>query len=560
MSQGRRFPLPGLLILLLAASPDLAFPETPAVPSATPAGNPRQSMKVLSRQPAGENTITDLIATLRSGGAGDDWYIDFNYSFTGQPSTANIEIELIGTPTDPSETSRFHQGWVHPLPGSYHWTMPIRHPGGLQVTQLAITMYSQPSSGVKLASQSIPLIINFPSTQTDAISPEAAALAAEKDLQEAARLLDYGATSDVTNARHILERLIESNPRFTQAYVELARVAMKMNWSPEGLHQAENLLDSALRIQPDSANAKILLGYVYVQQKRFPQAASLFAQAAKSDTNNTWLWVNWGELLILEGKPDQAILKYREVIQRSMRSDTYDRARLDAYSHLVALLRDRNDLDGMEALYKQRIQDFGSGSCYSAEYSLFMLNVRGDAQGAIDLTRRALKQNCDDSESRSILGLASYVKWATAEGAQSTAALNQARIFMPAGPTAFYRLASSDHTVPALEKLLTTGESLDVKDNQGMTALALAVEEHDAAAIKRLLTLGARADIPVGYGDTPLALLPVIEGEVETVRMLQQAGVDYSSIRYHGATAFDIAKQMGDDALLRVLGRKDHAL
>ena len=463
MSQGRPFLLLGLLVFLLGA------------------GN----------QPAAKNEIAGLAVTLDEAG---DWHADFDYSFTGDPPTVIIRLDIIGTPTDGSMISRFPFGYVRPMLGTHHTKLRIRHPGGLRVSTVFVGMYMSPTNEAMVASQSVRQPIDFPVQDADAASPEAVAQAVEKDLKEAARFIDYGSDSDLTHARHILERLIESNPKLAQAYVELARVAMKTNWSAQGLHQAENLLDSALQIEPDSANAQILMGYVYAHQKRFPQAEALFAQAAKSGTGNTWLWCNWGELFLMQGKPDQAIPKYREVLQHPMTTGRWDIARLDAYRHLIALLQDRRDLDGMEALYKQRVQDFGPGSCYSAEYSLFLLNVRGDAQGAIDLAHRALKQDCDDSESRSILGLASYVQWAATDGAASVEALNQARIYMPAGPMAFYRLATSENTMPALRKLLATGEAIDYEDNDGMTALAYAVQRRDGAAIKRLLSLGAKAD------------------------------------------------------------------
>ena len=39
----------------------------------------------------------------------------------------------------------------------------------------------------------------------------------------------------------------------------------------------------------------------------------------------------------------------------------------------------------MEVLYKQRIGEFGPGSCYNSDYARFKLQVRGDTQGAIIL-------------------------------------------------------------------------------------------------------------------------------------------------------------------------------
>jgi tetratricopeptide (TPR) repeat protein len=382
----------------------------------------------------------------------------------------------------------------------------------------------------------------------------------ETDFETAYALIEIGHPDGLREARSTLERLIGKNPKLDSGYVELARIAMKTNWGPEGLHQAETLLDSALAIRPDSVNAKILLGYVYTHQGRFDEAQAQFVAAARANPPNLWLWANWGELLAMQGQPDQAIVKYREAIARPLVSIKNHRAREDAYLSLLQLLEMRHDSDGMEELYRQRISEFGSGSCYSAAYARFKLDVRHDAQGAIDLARAALDLDCEDAPSRQILGLASYVKWAAVAGAESLEALNQARIYLPAGPTTLYRLASSDGTMPAARKLIAAGEAIDQKDNDEMTALALALQMGDLEAVERLLSLGARPDSLVGTQAIPVALLPVLDGNLAAINVMQRAGVDYSKLRYRGTTALDFAQQAGDDDLLKALAPKGSEL
>jgi len=72
--------------------------------------------------------------------------------------------------------------------------------------------------------------------------------------------------------------------------------------------------------------------------------------------------------------------------------------------------------------------------------------------------------------------------------------------------------------------------------------------------------LGARADAPVGISQMPVALLPVMEGNIEAVRMMRRFGVDYSKLRFRGATAIDFAKQSGNSELLDALGQNAAAL
>jgi hypothetical protein len=183
--------------------------------------------------------------------------------------------------------------------------------------------------------------------------------------------------------------------------------------------------------------------------------------------------------------------------------------------------------------------------------------VRGDTQGAIDLATGALHQNCDDTESREILGLAQYVKWGATTGPASAESLNQARIFLPAGPKPLYLLATNDRTVPTARKLIAAGEPIDQQDNEKLTALAYALQNEDLSAAKRLLALGARPEIPVGAAGIPVALLPVLSADINAVRLMRHSGVNYSKLKYRGATAMELAKEIGNPALIDALGAKE---
>jgi len=72
--------------------------------------------------------------------------------------------------------------------------------------------------------------------------------------------------------------------------------------------------------------------------------------------------------------------------------------------------------------------------------------------------------------------------------------------------------------------------------------------------------LGASPQTPVGYQDMPVALVPIMTGNIPGIRLMQQFGVDYAKLRYHGANALDFAKQSGNKALLEVLGAKGTTL
>jgi len=508
---------------------------------------------------AGPNSVSALEVKQNSEGA---WIADFDYFYTGAPRFPGIRIKVLPTPRAEVFGSVTNDTVVHRVErGAHHASVELNHPLGEGTTrQVVVTMGSALPNGPVFASTQIDKVIDWPRFETYVADRQFAKTSPKQSFDTAVTLIDSEGEPQLIEAKRILEKLISQNAQFDAGYVELARIAMKSNWGVEGLHQAENLLSSALQIRPDNADAKILLGYVYSHQKRYAKAEELFADAAKSNPRNLWLWVNWGEVYALQGKTDAAMAKYREAVSRPMTHDTYDRARADAYTKLLKMLEERKDFDGMETLYKQRIAEFGPGSCYSSDYARFLLQQRGDTQGAIDLAHRALGQDCEDSAAREVLGLAEYMKWAETPGPERIESLNQARIFLPSGPRPLYLLSTSERTVPAAKQLIASGEQIDQRDNEKLTALAYALKNQDLPAAQRLLTLGARPDAPVGFQNLPVALMPVIEGNVESTRLMRRFGADYSKLRYRGVTAFEIARQSGNTAMLAALGHQGTAL
>jgi tetratricopeptide (TPR) repeat protein len=514
----------------------------------------------------GENSVSNLVV---AQGRFGEWTADFDYFFTGDTGfsgdTAYAQVMLALTPENALNEGIFASplGWAER--GAHHISVWIDYPGGRPQRTIAVTAsllggmlrsglpVSAATARPVIASREVTKQIDWADLETWARSSYLSSHSVEESLKKSSALIDNGTEWEARQARGYLEALIADNPRLDGAYVQLARLSKNTDGGPAGLHQAEELLQSALQINPQSADAKILLGSVYTSQKKYVKAEALFADAATLNTNNLWLWSDWGELFVLEGKPAEAIGKYREAITRPMTHDSYDRARVFAYRELIDLLKVRADLDGMEALYRQQIQEFGPGSCYSAGYSRFLLYDRGDAQAAIDLSTRALNQNCNDSESRELLGLAQYVKWASTAGPQSEQALNQAHLFLPAGPRAFYGLARSERSLAAARKLIAAGEPIDQVDNDQMTALAYALQGHDVEAARRLLKLGASPEATVGVAQMPVALLPVAEADIEEIRLLRENGVNFSQIRFQGVSAVDLAKRIGNPTLVDAL-------
>jgi len=157
--------------------------------------------------------------------------------------------------------------------GAHHLSIEVPYPFA-EGTSQKVTVNMRDGSGQRplLATQTVDQVINWPNPMIWQLNQQTAKNTPEQNLQRAVVMIDSGGEQQLGESRFILERLIDQNKQFEPAYIELARIAMKSNWSPEGLHQAETLLDTAMNIRPDSVNAKILLGYVYAHQQHFDRA------------------------------------------------------------------------------------------------------------------------------------------------------------------------------------------------------------------------------------------------------------------------------------------------
>jgi len=366
--------------------------------------------------------------------------------------------------------------------------------------------------------------------------------------------IDLGVWDGLMAVKPVVERLIAQDSNYAPAYLELARITMKLNWSPEGLHQAEVLINSALAIKPHDANANVLLGYVYVHQKRNREAERLFKEAAEAGTTNLWLWANWGELLVAEGKVDQGIEKYREAVNRPRSKATYDRARLDAFEKLITLLKKQQDDPGLEQLYRQRIAEFGEDGCFNAEFGRYVLQQRGDATLAAMLAKKEIAGGCSSSESKEVLGLANYVAWAGATEPFAQDYLNQAHVYLPMGARTIYLLATSERMIPAIRKLIAMGESIEQRDNRQWNALGHALKERDYLTVPRLIRLGSRVDSVVGYDEMPVSVIPIIQGDPEGIRLMKKLGVNYGSVKLHGVSILEQVKRSGNQKLIDAIG------
>lgn len=509
----------------------------------------------------GTNTITNVrLQPLPTG----FWTLSFDYFYTGEPAPLMILMVQQVQVLSKSSVQPFELPYFLLQRGAHSVSLDIGRPAlgpGPMVTKEVAVFFARMDAPARQPlgeAARVEQTIAWADEVTFVVDRELGSAPLDVVMKRMVGLIDGGVGYELGHAKRVLERIIEKDSRFDAAYVELARIAMRTNWNAEGLRQAESLIRSALQVRPDSANAKILLGYVLTHQKRFKDAEALFSDAAQQNPPNLWLWVNWGEALAMQGRQEAAMQKWRAAIAPPPTGDTYDRARQGAYRFLLSKLDDAKDDTASESLLKKRAEEYPVTECFQADYARFLVLRRGAAAQALEIARAVPPAQC--AAAREVQGLAYYTLWAQGKDPERTEALHRARVVLPVSPNLFYLLATTDSTAAVAHALAQAGESVAVQDNEQMDALSYALRARNAQAAARLLKLGAKADAKVGVQQMPVALLPVLMRDFEGIRLMRRSGVDYTTLRYQNATALDHARRMGDKELLKVLGAKSVAL
>lgn len=397
--------------------------------------------------------------------------------------------------------------------------------------------------------------IEWPDIQTYYQKKEMLKKTTDQLYREAVTLIDNGSDDSITAAKRSLEALLLKDSKYILAYPELARVAMKSNWGPEGLKQAESYLNTGLQLDPNNANVNVnvLLGYVYVHQKRYEEAEAKFTNAEKVGTKNLWLWTNWGQSLDHQKKPQLAKEKYLVAINSPKAYDSHDRAKIEAYRLLGLLLEKEKNYSELDVIYKKRAEEFEKYSCYYADYGQLRLTRFGDFNGGIENAKRAIDKGCSSDEARYILGMAYYTAWHNLAGSEKESALSQAGIFLPAGPQMLYELARYDETSKIIPALLKNGTSLKTEDNQKYNALAYALYADNSEAVERLVKYGAKFEDPITQYQFPVGLVAFERENLRAIKLMKNKGVNFSALKFNGMSAIDYARKLNNKDIIDVV-------
>jgi TolB-like protein/class 3 adenylate cyclase/Flp pilus assembly protein TadD len=141
-------------------------------------------------------------------------------------------------------------------------------------------------------------------------------------------------------ARQMYEQAIELDPRYALAYAFLGFTHwtdFTFQWSqdPHSLERAFALAQQAIALDDSEPYVHMLLGAVYLRQKRFDEAVAEAKQAVTLDPNNADAYVRLAENLSTAGRPAEALGFMQQAIRLNPRHSVWYLFNLGLAYHLT---------------------------------------------------------------------------------------------------------------------------------------------------------------------------------------------------------------------------------
>lgn len=249
-----------------------------------------------------------------------------------------------------------------------------------------------------------------------------------------------GDPSVLEEARARLDRILLDDPKSAAAYREYARYHIMAGFIrnddviPRSLTAAEQSLKTALRLNPNYAEAYVLAGHLYFLQRRNTEAKAALVKAEGLGTSDPWLHNNWADILMAEGKSEEAASRYQRVIDSGTRNA---KAMTSAFDGLVHYYQRTGRLADAETMYRRKIA-YEPGTAWSyGNYAAFLLCRKDDADAAIRQFKTALGL-MNYGVARAGLAAALYRQWAAessrGQREEAGATLSEAMRLRPGDP------------------------------------------------------------------------------------------------------------------------------
>ncbi len=237
-----------------------------------------------------------------------------------------------------------------------------------------------------------------------------------QQFDQARNILDAwrGEGEKLSQAQKILQSILKKDATYAPAFLELGRAYImagyinRNNYDATALSPAEASIKKALEIEPNYADAYVLLGHLYTNIKQYNEARIALQKADSIGTQNPWLQINWATLLEKMGDWDGAAKRYQIVFD----SKTQNRKAYEgALEGLITCSIHKGDMDAADRWHKEQVAYSPSSAWAWGNYASFQLFEHNDVSGAIKNGEKALSI-MDYGMGRFILACALYTKWA----------------------------------------------------------------------------------------------------------------------------------------------------
>lgn len=378
---------------------------------------------------------------------------------------------------------------------------------------------------------------------------------------EARALLDQsGENEPPPSVPGLLEIILDRDPEYAPAYVELARFILKSSYrfsdggrpifSEAGMAKVQELLDHALELEPEFADTYVLYGYVAASLEREMLGLIALEHAESLGAESMWLPLNRARILEILGRYEEAKENYLGARAYATPGSAHE------LSILEALTRVADTAAEVEGYYKELLWKMPNSHVVRGNYAEFLLR-EGRFDEAIRTARFAERLGTYEYLHRT-LALALYAK-GTDLLLRKNDRINAAAVFLEADAmgvpheTILHDAVAWKATHQVVFALPAIGVDLDAPNEQGQTVLFALIRDGTPEEVQRLLDLGANPNTRDKTGWVPL-LLAIDAKSPQLVKMLIDAGADPNATNFDDVRALDVAEQAGLLDIVGILG------
>lgn len=203
-----------------------------------------------------------------------------------------------------------------------------------------------------------------------------------------------GVPDRLASAKTLLDEILNEDLNFAPAFREYARLYIvsgpnnHKDTTGNYLTSAEAAIFESLRLEPDYADAYVLLGHVYTLMKKYSKAEKVLKLAIAKGSKNPWLPLNYAKLLEKTNRAKETLPYYMAVVN----SNTANPKAMSAALNSVAkYYRDSHQYEEADHWYNILIE-YKPSAWNLTDYAEFVLFHKGDPDKSIELGEKALQK------------------------------------------------------------------------------------------------------------------------------------------------------------------------